>query len=188
MSLRPLNRILHVEDEPDIREIIRLVLRLIGHFTVQSCADGAEALLAAPRFQPDMILMDVMMPGMSGPETLARLRALAVQTQERIATMTATVTSPQGMVTVSVGSQGEVTALSFNSQDYRRTAPAELAHIVLDTIQRARQNLITQLADEMPAAAFGGITFRDVMAGTVDLEKMLPDRLFFDGRAPGSTT
>ena len=89
MSQRRLNRILHVEDEPDIREIIRLVLRLIGRFEVQSCADGEQALLAAPRFQPDMILMDVMMPGMSGPETLARLRALAEPVDAPVIFMTA---------------------------------------------------------------------------------------------------
>jgi len=89
LSPRSLHRILHVEDEPDIREILRLVLRLIGRFTVESCADGRQALLAAPEFQPDMILMDVMMPGMSGPETLAGLRALPSPVRAPVIFMTA---------------------------------------------------------------------------------------------------
>lgn len=75
MSQRPLTRIMHVDDESDIREIVRLVLAMIGRFTVVSCASGQQAIDKAPEFRPDIILMDVMMPGMSGPETLANLRA-----------------------------------------------------------------------------------------------------------------
>ena len=76
MSNRTLTRILHVEDEPDIREIVRLALALIGRYTVESCASGQQAIERAPGFRPDIILLDVMMPGMSGPETLAALRGL----------------------------------------------------------------------------------------------------------------
>lgn len=76
MADRTLMRILHVDDEPDIREIVRLALGLIGRFTVESCASGPQAIAKAAAFRPDMILLDVMMPGMSGQETLAGLRAL----------------------------------------------------------------------------------------------------------------
>jgi len=72
---RILSRILHVDDEPDVREVVRLALGMIGGFTVESCASGPQAIERAPLFQPDVILLDVMMPGMSGPETLAELRA-----------------------------------------------------------------------------------------------------------------
>lgn len=75
MSASTLTRILHVDDEPDIREVVRLALGLIGGFTVESCASGPEAIARAREFQPDIILLDVMMPGMNGPETLAALRA-----------------------------------------------------------------------------------------------------------------
>ncbi len=70
-----LERILCVEDEPDIQAVARVALELLGGFQVHLCANGQEALATVPAFVPDLILLDVMMPGMDGPTTLARLRA-----------------------------------------------------------------------------------------------------------------
>jgi CheY-like chemotaxis protein len=67
-------RILHVDDEPDIREVVELSLELNPAFTVKSCASGSDALAVAADWSPDLILCDVMMPVMDGPATLARLR------------------------------------------------------------------------------------------------------------------
>jgi CheY-like chemotaxis protein len=67
-------RILHVDDEQDIREIVELSLGLDPQFTVRSCGCGEDALVAAADWSPDLILCDVMMPVMDGPATLARLR------------------------------------------------------------------------------------------------------------------
>jgi CheY-like chemotaxis protein len=67
-------RILHVDDEPDIREVVELSLGLDPDFTVQSCGSGKEALAAAAEWQPDFILLDVMMPVMDGPATLVQFR------------------------------------------------------------------------------------------------------------------
>jgi two-component system OmpR family response regulator len=67
-------RILHVDDEPDIREIVELSLAIDPAFTVRSCASGREAITAAEEWPPDIILCDVMMPVMDGPATLVRLR------------------------------------------------------------------------------------------------------------------
>ena len=67
-------RILHVDDEPDIREVVELSLGLDPDFVVQSCGSGKEALAAAAEWQPDFILLDVMMPVMDGPATLVQLR------------------------------------------------------------------------------------------------------------------
>lgn len=71
----PLEKILYVEDEPDIQAVARVALELLGGFQVGICANGQEALATVPVFGPDLILLDVMMPGMDGPTTLARLRA-----------------------------------------------------------------------------------------------------------------
>jgi CheY-like chemotaxis protein len=68
-------RLLHVEDEPDIREIVELALGLDAAFELRSCECGVDALTVAAEWQPDIILLDVMMPVMDGPATLARLRA-----------------------------------------------------------------------------------------------------------------
>jgi len=66
-------RILYVDDEDDIREIAQMSLELDPEFEVRSSASGAEALTHAAAWQPDLILLDVMMPDMDGPETLKRL-------------------------------------------------------------------------------------------------------------------
>ncbi len=68
------NLILYVEDDQDISIIARMALEEVGGFSVTVCASGEEALAAAPGLAPDLILLDVMMPGMDGPTTLAALR------------------------------------------------------------------------------------------------------------------
>jgi CheY-like chemotaxis protein len=67
-------RILHVDDESDIREVVELSLGLDPDFVLQNCGSGKEALAAAAGWQPDLILLDVMMPVMDGPATLVQLR------------------------------------------------------------------------------------------------------------------
>lgn len=75
--MKPLEKILHIEDEVDIQEVTRLALEEVGGFTVQSCSSGPEAIKITPDFMPDLILLDVMMPGMDGPTTLQELRKLS---------------------------------------------------------------------------------------------------------------
>ena len=69
-------KILHVDDSEDIRDITMLALETIGGLEILQCGSGAEALSKALSFQPDLFLLDVMMPEMTGPETLRRLREL----------------------------------------------------------------------------------------------------------------
>lgn len=71
-----LTKILHVEDEADIREIAHMALELIGGFEVLQAGSGAAALEVIEGFAPDLVLTDVQMPGMTGTETLAAIRAL----------------------------------------------------------------------------------------------------------------
>jgi two-component system OmpR family response regulator len=67
-------RVLHVDDEPDIREVVEISLGLDPDLVTRSCSSGQEALTVAVDWPPDIILLDVMMPTMDGPTTLARLR------------------------------------------------------------------------------------------------------------------
>ena len=76
MATAKLERIMYVDDEPDIRTIVELVLHTLEGFTLTLCGSGPEALRRAPEVLPQLILLDVMMPGMDGPETLRALRAL----------------------------------------------------------------------------------------------------------------
>lgn len=71
-----LNKIMAVEDEPDIRLVLEVALRDVAGFDLRVCSSGAEALKAAAEFLPDLILLDVMMPDMDGPQTLAALREI----------------------------------------------------------------------------------------------------------------
>jgi CheY-like chemotaxis protein len=82
-------RILHVDDEPDIREVVGLSLGLDPAFSVRSCASGADALATAAEWSPDMIICDVMMPVMDGPATLARLRRCPQTVDTPVVFMTA---------------------------------------------------------------------------------------------------
>lgn len=68
-----LKQILHVEDDRSIQAVVRVSLEAIGGYQVQSCSSGHQALEEVQAFAPQFVLLDVMMPGMGGPETLARL-------------------------------------------------------------------------------------------------------------------
>ena len=73
MGMPPL-RVLCVDDEPDMLAVVRIALELSGNVVVRTCNSGAAATAQASAFRPDIVLLDVMMPEMDGPATLAALR------------------------------------------------------------------------------------------------------------------
>jgi len=75
IRLDPALRILVVDDCPDTRETLRIALGLWG-YTVETAKDGRAALGAALLFRPDVVLMDLALPGMDGYETARGLRRL----------------------------------------------------------------------------------------------------------------
>ncbi|WP_127560392.1 response regulator [Saccharospirillum alexandrii] len=85
----PLNHVMHVEDDPDIRAIAELALVTVGGLDITQCATGAECLTAIEQRTPDLILLDVMMPGLDGPETLRRIRTLPGMSEVPAVFMTA---------------------------------------------------------------------------------------------------
>jgi two-component system OmpR family response regulator len=70
-----IRRVLYVEDEPSIRTVGLFALVEVGGFTVEPAESGAEALAKVGPFSPDLVLLDVMMPGMDGLATYKALRA-----------------------------------------------------------------------------------------------------------------
>ena len=68
-----------------------MALETVGGLTIKICSSGEEALREVAAFQPDMVLLDVMMPGMDGPGTLAALRARSDLPPTPVAFMTAKV-------------------------------------------------------------------------------------------------
>jgi CheY-like chemotaxis protein len=71
-----LSSILYVEDDLHVRTTAKLVLEVIGKFSVRECSSGREALIAAEDFNPDLIVLDVMMPELDGMATLKLLRTM----------------------------------------------------------------------------------------------------------------
>ena len=69
-------KILYAEDNADIAKVCLMTLEKLGKFEVLHCPDGFDALENFPKFSPQLLLLDVMMPGMDGPETLQKIRTL----------------------------------------------------------------------------------------------------------------
>jgi len=101
-------RILHVDDESDIREIVDMSLGLNPDFQVRACASGAEAVEAAAEWSPRLILLDVMMPGMDGPATLAELRKNPETSDIPVVFMTARAQTREIEQFIALGAQGVI--------------------------------------------------------------------------------
>ena len=69
----PLGRVLVVDDDPNVGAMLRDLLTTLG-YVVKNAVRGAEALLLVPVFEPNVVLLDLQMPGMSGIEVLDHLR------------------------------------------------------------------------------------------------------------------
>ena len=74
MPTSPLNRICYVEDDEDIQRIVRMSLERVGKMTVQVVGDPMQAIEAMKAFQPDLVMLDWMMPGMDGPTLFRKMR------------------------------------------------------------------------------------------------------------------
>jgi CheY-like chemotaxis protein len=117
-------RILHVDDEPDIREVVDISLGLNPNFEVRACASGAEAVDAAAEWSPILILLDVMMPGMDGPTTLEHLRKNPQTCAIPVVFMTARAQTRELEHFIALGAQGVISkpfdpmTLAFQVQNH----------------------------------------------------------------------
>ncbi len=102
-------RILHVDDEPDIREVTALALGIDADIDLTSCASGQAGLEAlAGGLTPDAILLDVMMPGLDGPGTLERIRAMDDFAHTPIIFMTARAQAQEQARFIGLGAVGVI--------------------------------------------------------------------------------
>jgi len=126
MTKKPIN-VLVVDDESGIREMIRFALGRAG-MKVRCAADGLEALNKISDEQPDILLLDWMMPGMSGLDLTRRLRRNS-QTAE----------IPIIMLTARVDENDKVTGLNAGTDDYiiKPFSPRELVARIQAVIRRA---------------------------------------------------
>lgn len=123
-------RILHVDDEPDIHEIVDASLSLNPDFQVRACASGVDALATAAVWSPELILLDVMMPKMDGPTTLAELRKDPRTSEIPVLFMTARAQKREIEQFIAMGAQG-VISKPFD--------PMTLAHEVGSHLHMRRQ-------------------------------------------------
>lgn len=134
-------RILHVDDEPDIREVVELSLGLDPAFSVRSCASGGDALVAAVDWPPDLILCDVMMPVMDGPATLARLRESPRTAHIPVVFMTARAQARELEHFKSLGATG-IIAKPFDPMTLAASVRSHLRTAGLSTL---REGFVTRL-------------------------------------------
>src|SRR5919199_4550334 len=97
-------RILVVDDHPLTREALSTLLRTHGFDVVGEASDGAEAIEAAGRLRPDLILLDLSMPGMDGIQALPRLRDAAPECE--VVVLTASGTEENLLAAIRAGAAG----------------------------------------------------------------------------------
>ncbi|MCG7202650.1 YbaB/EbfC family nucleoid-associated protein [Streptomyces arenae] len=108
-------------------------------------------------------------------EQYRRQRDEAAETRRRINETTATVTAPRQTVKITVGAQGEVTAIEFPTGAYRRMAPKELADVLLTTLRQARAEALEGVAGVLAEQLPPGVTVPDLLQGRVDPAAVLPE-------------
>ena len=119
-------RVLVVDDEPDLLELVRINLAQSG-YTVETAASGSDALTALRRAPPDVMILDLMLPDLSGTELCARVRA-----DQRLAAL------PIIMLTAKSEEIDRVVGLELGADDYvtKPFSPRELALRVRAVLRR----------------------------------------------------
>ncbi|WP_338504014.1 response regulator [Sphingomonas kaistensis] len=120
-------QILYVDDDDDLREVALMALGLDLDLVVTGCASGEEAVRAAAGLDPHLILLDVMMPRMDGPATLAALRNLPHLAHVPVVFITARTQARDAEPLLALGALG-IIAKPFD--------PMTLAQSVRDFLQR----------------------------------------------------
>lgn len=101
--------LLYVDDEADIREVAVMSLELDGSFEVRDAPSGRAALALLDGWTPDVILLDVMMPEMDGPATLAQIRSRAALSRTPVIFITARAQAQDKARLMGLGAAGVIT-------------------------------------------------------------------------------
>jgi two-component system, OmpR family, response regulator len=136
-------RVLVVDDEPNISALLSATLRLID-FDVRSAGGGKEALTAAAEFDPDLVVLDVMLPDLDGFQVAQRLRAAGRPV-------------PVLFLTARDSVEDRISGLTVGGDDYV-TKPFSLEEVVL----RIRAILRRTHAEPSPAADDGMLRYADL--------------------------
>ncbi|WP_433219748.1 response regulator transcription factor [Microtetraspora malaysiensis] len=137
----PEARLLIVEDEPNILELLAASLRFAG-FEVTTAANGGEAVAAAQRHRPDLIVLDVMLPDMDGFDIVRRLRGGGTHT-------------PVVFLTARDATEDKIRGLTLGGDDYV-TKPFSLEEVI------ARIRAVLRRTAGDPMAPPPRLTFADI--------------------------
>jgi two-component system OmpR family response regulator len=153
----PEARLLVVDDEPNILELLSASLRYAG-FEVATAADGQQALALAESFRPDLLVLDVMMPGLDGFGVVRRLRSAGRHT-------------PVVFLTARDAAADKVSGLTLGGDDYV-TKPFSLDEVIARIRAVLRRTAGAQQAAEAPRLTFADIeldeeTHEVIKAGTL---------------------
>ena len=174
LSIRQ-RRILVVDDETSIREVLTRYLEREG-YSVEVAADGQGALLAAASMQPDLIVLDLMLPGIDGLEVCRRLRSQSAV--------------PIIMLTARNEEADKVIGFTTGADDYL-TKPFSPAELILRVKAVLRRVDASPGSSQDSALRLGALTiapaFRRVDVGgrAVELTAKEFDLLYFLARHPG---
>lgn len=72
--MKELKKILYAEDEPDVQTIVELTIKSMSNYEIKICENGRKLLECVEEYNPDLILLDVMMPEMDGITTFKKLK------------------------------------------------------------------------------------------------------------------
>lgn len=120
-----MRRILVIDDEPDIRLVVKTSLEVVGGWAVMVAETGPQGVETAKTTPPDAILLDVMMPGEDGPRTLARLQTQVETRDIPVIFLTAKVQQAEITRLQSLGAKG-VLAKPFDPM----TLPSQLEQLL----------------------------------------------------------
>ena len=138
----PEARLLVVDDEPNIRELLSASLRYAG-FEVETAADGQQALALAESYRPDLLVLDVMMPGLDGFGVVRRLRQAGKRT-------------PVVFLTARDAAEDKVSGLTLGGDDYV-TKPFSLDEVLARIRAVLRRSAGVQKVSEAPRLSFADI-------------------------------
>ncbi|MEU6850616.1 response regulator transcription factor [Actinacidiphila alni] len=128
MDTTPEASLLVVDDEPNIRELLSASLRFVG-FKVASAASGADALAAVARERPDLVVLDVMLPDMTGFAVVRRLREEAGPHGRAAAGAAERDRLPVLFLTAKDGVDDKISGLTAGGDDYV-TKPFSLEELI----------------------------------------------------------
>lgn len=103
-----IKKVLLVDDDPDIRSIGTLSLRNVGKWQVVVADSGPAALKLVAQERPELMLLDVVMPGMDGPQTLRLLRELRDVALPKVIFLTAKTQAEEHKQLIELGAQGVI--------------------------------------------------------------------------------